>query len=155
MDENEEPREGEGEEQVNKKAIASALAEMIVNTPLDKLAAWTSLPLDQVLPCSMAKVYAQETRELCKLAIASQKLYNKNWLKWHPGDADKLIDPDTDWRFKIPNEMTIVEQFLEQYYLHRRSINSDFKMGLFTLAQAELESKEPDKKDEWGNVPIQ
>ena len=151
----EETNQGQEQPSTTKNEIASALAKIVVDTHIDKLAAWTSLPLDQVNPCSMAKVYAEETRALCRLAIESQRLYNANWLKWHPNDKDRLIDPDTDWRFKIPSDKTIAEQFLEQYYLHRRSITSDFRMGLFTLAQAELESKETDKKDEWGNVPTQ
>lgn len=188
----------------NGKTAELQLIEYIYNTDPDKLAGLTRLPLDQVNPCSFAKIYANELKELAKLAKKSQEMYSKNYEKWHSNetvvdgrfvrvppdpdyvevkavpywkrllwgkkhfipekkrrkpterkidiDAMPVINVKTDPRFDIPSEKTIVERWLEQYYMHRRSTTPDLLMGAIELASRQIESKAPEPEDEWNKV---
>lgn len=158
------------------KSIPLEIAKMVLKPSEEELAGMTRIPLDQVRPCSFAQVFAQELIEMCKLAKDSQKLYGANWKIWHSNELNIkgvgkrkpplgrdtilpegyeviVINTEKDTRFKIPkiNE-TIVQQWLLQYYRHRRSTTPDYSMGAFELAAREVESKPEDSNDNWKNV---
>lgn len=144
------------------------LANHLTNTPPDKIAGLTRLPLDQIRPLSFTHVFAEEVRELCRLAIVSQDAYSKNWELWHSDKTDmpgigkripplgkgkfdfgevELITTRGNPEYKIPTKKDIAEyQYMQQYYLHRRSTTPDYTMGLIELASRQMESRLPDEE---------
>lgn len=162
------------------KIPAIEIARMVLDPAPDKLPGMTRIPLDQVRPCSFAAIFANELLSLCKLSRKSQELYAANWKVWHSentkipglgkrkpplngenGESGKFF-PDgitqhppsmNDPRLKIPkiNESIILE-WLNQYYMLRRSTTPDYTMGAFELAAREVEAKPIESESGWQEV---
>lgn len=162
------------------KSPALEIARLVLDPDPEKLPGFTRIPLDQVRPCSFAAVFAKELVELCQLSKRSQDMYAANWKLWHseqteiPGLGKRIpplngenrngnkFFPDgkpqqppgkRDARFKVPKiTASIILDWLNQYYMLRRSTTPDFTMCAFELAARDIESKPIEETNEWEKV---
>ena len=105
-----------------KGQAALEIARYVLKPTAEELPGMTRLPLDQVRPCSFARVFAKEMIEMCKLARYSQELYSKNWEKWHNNDlvidgVFRRIPPNPDYK---PTPKPSILDRLQMIFLGRK-----------------------------------
>jgi hypothetical protein len=121
----------------DKKDATLELVRHIYDPEPEKLAGMTRLPLDQVRPCSFARVFVEDMIEQCKLAVESQKLYSDNWKLWHSEVREingiKRIPPDPDYKpikkkkSYFNGQIVVDMSIFENVDAKRRFFSEDYK----------------------------
>lgn len=131
------------------KSALLKLVEFTFDTPPEKLAEMTHLPLDMIHSLSMMRTYAAEFLLLSDAMKEAQKEYNQIWGEYHR--KDKLVDMATDSEYDEHRQGLLMLEWLYSFYQHRRSIGGDHHMGAITLAQDQITADMQKPPDEFAD----
>lgn len=124
------------------------LVKALFETPVEKLAEMTNIPLDKLNALTWMRAFIKEAENFCDEIIESQRKLSKVYAKYHDGK-----EPDVPWlaswdeKKKKQQGQLMMAEWLHAFYQHRRSINGDHKKDAFMLAQDQIANQQGDKTE--------
>ena len=122
------------------------LVDFIYNTPPERLAELTNIPLDLVRTMTMMSTFIKECEALCYEMRDAQVAYNEIYKEYHKKSVS--IDVDVSPDYNVAQIEFIEEAYLFFFYQLRRSVNGDNYIGAIKLAEAQINSQVEDNSGE-------
>lgn len=137
-------------EEGNKEERESAqiyLLGHIFETSEDKLPELTNVPLDQVRPLSMMRMYIQELQLMGEQILKAQVEYSKYRAQYYPGERvlteEDFADELKDIREGTGRYLSLAKKWIFYWLQFRRSIQGDHLSRAGVLAQDQIAATQP------------